>query len=339
MSVLGFATMNPSTLISLIDTSVWEIVLYANGSQKLTSEYADFVAKRKAMKKRERRKQKAAVQAVVGVDALKKCELEGVFWSTIVFDSYPNLMRLKERVKGMVILDVDDTIPGQFSPSPVNPKTLNKHLLKEGSISKLPVFASDTTYASQVEIEETTSRLTAEREGEDGEALPDVENGIRQLMSKLVDACGDKWVTGTDSFYMQYLFHCCTKGLLTSKITKHLPKEGEARRIWSRLLEIADSDVGYVMYSAFYSLCRDNDDPDYSVYTAISEFGLDAYAKDFLYAISVMPISGAYDFLVEIGDTSRERDDLPKMKLRKKPSKGGEDSVSRRGKRKKASRK
>jgi hypothetical protein len=325
MSILGFGAMNPATVMQMIDAGKWQVALYS-GSQKTADEYRQFVLKRKKQKSHKDK----AVQVVIGVSNLRKLARK-TFDATLIFDAATNLYRLKEHVPTVNVVDLEKVTAGHYAPAPVTPRSLEKFMQESGKLpKKLPSFAGENYLASAAEILEMTSKLK--------DVDKSTPSGVRRLMQELLTVVGQKrWVQGTESYFVQYLFHLCNRSFVTSKITRKLPNK-EAKIVWKRMLEFADSNVGYAMYSAYYKLCKAKDKSIGHDFV-VKEFSLKNYAGDFSYAASIVPPSSTHEFLTDLGDHSRERNgdkEATPKSGKKKARKSGKKKARRSAKKKRS---
>lgn len=280
MAISSFAVMNPTAAMSMIDTSRWRTVVYADTPKSLVR-YKEFLDQ----KKTDARK---VVCFVFGVTSLKEVlKNQDKFNSILIFDDLQNLSDLRTQL-GVQIADVKETdasaMPKHLTPQEMNTLVESSSPALEISLLKKVLT---TLGPRRPSVLETTSRIPAPLDVE--------ESGSQRLLTEIKQTLPDPTFFGVvATTYCKYLFRMIDRNTVTQTVTKKLP--AEAKDFWKKALDYADSDIGLAMHSAFAKLCSQRD-PDYRTGHAVAEFNLKLYSGDFLYFTMIIPPFDSCQFL------------------------------------------
>lgn len=301
MAFVGFAVMNPIAAMAMVDPVRWRPVVYADTPRTL-AQYNRFLAD-------EGNDNRKAVLFLLGAHNLQRIAQDFErFSSVLVFDDLQNLHHLSSSTDGFDIVDIE-TEEGIARPKPLSPAEMTEVVSQNSdNASPFPLVAKLTSALGKrrPSVLESTSRMPMP------EAVP--ESGAQRMLTEIkhvLDATESPlpFAVVLDT-YIRFLFRIVSRSKVTSVVTKKLPDE--AKEVWSIALDLANSDVGLQMARAFRSLCE-NDDVDYRVGHAVSEFGLKPYSGDFLYFTSILPPYRGCEFLSELPP----EEDLPRRRKRK----------------------
>lgn len=278
MSIVGFAVMSPIATISMVDTSRWQPVVFAD-TPRTIRRYQEFLNE----KKNGGRKPLLFLLGVTNLSKIAKDRQR--FTSVLVFDDLQNLHLLSSQMSGFSIADIThkNNVP---YPKHLTPVELGELLEKQGSIPEtLPLLAKVTNALGRrrPSVLETTSRMPTP------ETAPDPATGVQRQLTDIKNALGGgtkvPFAVLLDT-YVKYLFRVIERSKVTSTVTKKLPDEVKAA--WKNVLDFADSDIGLTMAKAYARLCR-NKDPDFRIGHAVTQFKLRPYTGDFVYFTSLFP--------------------------------------------------
>jgi hypothetical protein len=306
MAIAGFSVMNPISTMSMIDTTRWRPVIYADTPVSL-AHYQRFV---KEEKKGDGRK---AVLFCFGAAHLQKVLKDRAkFSSVLVFDDLQNLHALATQLDSFSVVDVHRDENNCDFPKHLTPVDLMEVIERPGTLpDPFPLLSKITNALSRKRpsVLETTSRLPT----------PDgfMESGVHKLLSDLKALLPDD---SKISFavlldvYVKFLFKIVDRNHVTTAVTKKLPA-GHAKELWNQALEFATSAIGETMAKAYYALCT-SVDADYRVGHAVADHGLRSYSGDFVYFTSVLPPHRKCQFLPGAFDESA-KPSLPLVKVYK----------------------
>lgn len=301
MTISAFCVMNPVSTISMVDTARWRPVVYADTPRTL-ARFKQFIDSNKP-------DQRKTVLFLFGASYLNEAlKHKDRFNSILVFDDLNNLHTLCKQVSGVQIVDIDKK-DGVY-PKYLTPSELMDVINQPTSFPESAILTHVTKALGQrrPSVLETTSRLPVP------EAIP--ESGSQRLLSEIKKELTDDLPFAVVlDVYVKYLFRIVSRASVTKDVTKKLPTE--AKELWKKALDFADSPIGEQMAKAYHAMCRSND-PDYRVGYVVGKFGLKAYAGDFLYFTSVLPPHKSCEFLPgTFSDDSKE--DKPLVALFKAP--------------------
>lgn len=304
--------MTPVATMSILDTTRWRPVVYAD-TPKTLNRYHRFVQK---PEKDERK----PVLFVFGASYLPKVTRNAdLFSSVFLFDDVPNLMAVKANIPDFDVVDVEGHLPKHLSPV-----ELAEVVSRAGSLpNKIPLITklTNTLGTRKPSVLESTSRLPKG-------AAPETATtaGVQRLLTEVKHYEALPYAVVTD-IYAKYIFRMIPRSAVTAAVTKKLPVQ--AKEPWAAALAIADSAVGAAMATAFRRLCDDSNGA-LSVRDALKEADLTAYAGDFLYLTTIHPPYKGCVFLAsseEATPTVKQAKFTPKdnkttdKKRKKKPSK------------------
>ena len=292
MALIGFAYSNPITLMSVLDSSKWRVVMFMDTPRTL-ERYTKFIRSPAS-------KDEKVVLFVAGAVALYRVKEDMArFHSVCVFDDVPNLHLLQKEISSFELVDVEMTEDGLYTHKPWTPGSISE------KISKDSVELHDFSFLQKLQnslgkrrpsVLESTSKMPAPEADE----FSGVMAQLAQIKAYLdVDESGKLSFAAVLDVYAKYIFRIIPRSAVTSKVTKKLPKD--LREIWTALTDFAKSDIGVRFAKAFQEISKSKD-PDYRSGFALRQYGIRQYSGDFVYLSSVLPPSDSFEFLKELDD-------------------------------------
>lgn len=283
MAFVGFAVMTPVATMSILDTTRWRPVVYAD-TPKTLNRYHRFIQK-------PTKDDRKPVLFVFGAAYLPKVTRNAdLFSSVFLFDDVPNLMAVKTNIPEFDIVDIE----GQ-APKHLTPVELAEVVSRAGALpNKVPLLTklTNTLGPRKPSVLESTSRLPK------AEATTET-SGVQRLLTEVKQYDALPYAVVTDT-YAKFVFRMIPRSAVTTAVTKRLP--AEAKEPWAAALAIADSAVGLAMADAFRKLC---DEPAMNYREVITPV-LKPYAGDFLYLTAIHPPYKGCVFLSTPGSAANQ---------------------------------